>query len=316
MSAGAPKVLALAGGVGGAKLALGLSRVLGARLTVVGNTGDDETFYGLHVSPDLDTLMYTLAGVADPQRGWGLEDESFACLEMLGRYDEERWFNLGDRDMATHILRTRELQSGSTLSETTGFLAGKLGVPCGLFPMSDEAVRTEVDTVEGRLAFQDYFVKKRCEPRALNVEYAGAGDARMSPGFSQAVAGADALVYCPSNPVLSLGPILAVGGAREALRFFPGPRVAVSPIVGAEALRGPAAKLMKELGEEVSVVGVARRMEGLCDILVIDTVDRRLAEDVEAEGLEPLVTSTVMETIEDKERLAGEICDLVGERLK
>ena len=138
----------------------------------------------------------------------------------------------------------------------------------------------------------------------------------MSPGFSQAVAGADALVYCPSNPVLSLGPILAVGGAREALRFFPGPRVAVSPIVGAEALRGPAAKLMKELGEEVSVVGVARRMEGLCDVLVIDTVDRRLAEDVEAEGLEPLVTSTVMETIEDKERLAGEICDLVGERLK
>ena len=306
------RVVALAGGVGGAKLALGLLRALPvADLSVVGNTGDDETFFGLHVSPDLDTLMYTLAGLADPERGWGLAEESFRALDMLGHYGESTWFNLGDRDLATHIMRTQLLRDGWSLTRTTEHLARRLGVECTLAPMSDDPVRTVVETDEGVLPFQTYFVGRKCEPRTIAVRFEGADEARMSPVFAEALERAEAVIFCPSNPILSIGPILAVPGVAEAIRGFNGARVAVSPIVGSQALRGPAAKMMQELGEDVSPVGIAKRLAGLCDLLVIDNLDAELADDVRNTGMEAFVTNTVMETDGDKQRLAEEICDSI-----
>ena len=310
------RVVALAGGVGGAKLAWGLSQVLQpSRLTVVANTGDDEVFYGLHVSPDLDTLMYTLAGLADPDRGWGLAGDTFQALDMLGRYGEATWFNLGDRDLATHVLRTQMLNEGKSLSEVTERLARGLGVQCRLIPMADEPVRTVIHTDEGDLPMQTYFVGRGCEPKATGVTYRGADRASMPTGFSHAIRNADALVYCPSNPMLSLDPILAVPGVKEAVRQFQGPRVAVSPIVGGQALRGPAAKLLAELGEEVSPVGIARRMVGLCDVLVIDRADERLAASVSETGVKAVVRDTIMHTPEDKVGLARETCAIIQEML-
>ena len=310
------RVLALAGGVGGAKLAWGLGQALPPdALTIVANTGDDDTFHGLHVSPDLDTLMYTLAGLSDPDRGWGLAGETFHTLDMLRHYGQPAWFSLGDRDFATHILRTQLLNQGKTLSEATTILAQKLGVACALAPMSDAPVRTTVHTDDGVLAMQVYFVQRRCEPAARRVSYCGAARARMSPAFAHGLATADAVVYCPSNPILSIDPIVAMGDAAEALRAFRGPRIAVSPIVGGEALRGPAAKMMAELGEEASCVGVARRLAGLCDVLVIDTADACRAADVDATGLEPIVRDTIMHTPAEKTRLAEMVCSIARERL-
>lgn len=312
-----PHILLLAGGVGGAKLALGLARLLPpAGLTIVGNTGDDETFHGLHVSPDLDTLMYTLVGLADPERGWGLAGETFQALAMLARYGAPTWFQLGDGDLATHLERTRLLREGSTLTEVTRHLASRLGVQHLIVPMSDEPVRTVVETDEGTLAFQDYFVRRQCEPRVLAVRFEAAQPPRPSPAFEQALDTADAIVFAPSNPLVSLGPILALEGVRERLAAFRGTRVAVSPLVGGEALRGPAAKMLRELGEEATCVGVARRLAGLCDVLVIDRVDAGLAEAVRAAGPEPAVRDTIMATDADKQRLAREVLAIVAERLK
>ena len=309
-------VLALAGGVGGAKLALGLARVLAPQqLTVVANTGDDESFHGLHVSPDLDTLMYTLAGLANPTTGWGLAGESFNALDMLRRYGADTWFNLGDRDLATHIERTRLLRQGWSLSETTRHLCDKLGIQPTLTPMSDQPVRTIVETDQGDLAFQDYFVKLQCEPPVKGIRFEGAREARMSPEFEQALSTAGAVVFCPSNPVVSIGPVLAVPGVREHLTAFQGPRVAVSPLVGDQAFRGPAAKMLRELGEDVSCVGVARRLLGVCDVLVIDSQDAHRAGDMQATGLDAVVLDTIMETDADKERLAREVLQIVQERL-
>ena len=301
-------VLALAGGVGGAKLALGLSRVLPREsLTVVVNTGDDETFHGLHVSPDLDTVMYTLAGLSNPEMGWGLAGESFRTLEALGRYGAPIWFGLGDVDLATHIRRTELLAQGWTLSRVTQELCTRLGVLHAVVPMSDDPVRTRAVTVEGELAFQEYFVHRLCEPVISAVRFQSAESAAISPGFQRALESADCIVFCPSNPLVSIGPILAVPGVRDAIASFSGPRIAVSPIVGGAALRGPAAKMMSELGEDVSCVGVARRLQGLCDTLVIDKVDEPLVPAIEAMGMAAAVTGTVMETDDDKTRLAREV---------
>ncbi|MSQ22546.1 MAG: 2-phospho-L-lactate transferase [Dehalococcoidia bacterium] len=305
-------VLALAGGVGGAKLALGLSHVLPPRqLVIVANTGDDDVFHGLHVSPDLDTLMYTLAGLANPATGWGVVGDTFGVLDMLKRYGADSWFGLGDRDLATHIERTRLLREGRTLSEVTRYLCGKLGVKTALAPMSDDPVRTMVETDQGTLAFQDYFVKHRCEPSLRNVRFAGASKAQASPAFQNALNTAGAVVYCPSNPVVSIGPILALPGVMEHLKEFRGPMVAISPIVGDHALRGPAAKMLLELGEEVSCVGVARRLAGICDVLVVDRQDAHRVADVRAAGMDVEVMDTIMETDADKERLARELLQLV-----
>ena len=307
-------VLALAGGVGGAKLALGLSRAIAPEeLTIVVNTGDDEEFFGLHVSPDLDTVMYTLAGLANPQTGWGLAGDTFQTLERLKAYGTQTWFNLGDRDMATHIRRTELLRQGYTLSQVTESLHTALGVKHPVVPMSDDRIRTIVATDEGELAFQEYFVKRRSEPVVKGLCFDGAECARPAPAFIDALDAAETLVICPSNPFLSVAPILAVLGVRERIEGLTGLRVAVSPIVGGQALRGPAAKLLKELGHDVSCVGVARQYQGICDVFVIDDADKDYVEDIEKLGMRAYVTNTIMNTDDEKGRLARGICELSGE---
>ena len=303
----------MAGGVGGAKLCLGLARTLApSDLQIIVNTGDDEDFYGLRVSPDLDTVTYTLAGIANPETGWGIKGETFAALGALRRLGLDAWFGLGDQDFATHILRTRMLHEGATLSEVADRVRRALGVEHPIAPMSDDRVRTMIIADGGELAFQTYFVKMRCEPVACGLRFDGAESARMSPAFRAALDEAGAIVICPSNPYLSVAPMLAVPGVRAAIERFAGPRIAVSPIVGGEAIRGPAAKLLAELGEDASCVGVARRYAGLCDIFVIDEVDAHLADGVRTLGMEPLVARTVMRSDADKIRLAREVLDAVG----
>ena len=310
----AQQVIALAGGVGGSKLALGLARLLPpGQLTIIVNTADDEVFYGLHVSPDLDTVMYTLAGIVNPQTGWGIADDTFNVLAMLERYGAPAWFRLGDRDIATHIRRTQLLGQGRPLSEVTRELCSSLGIAHEVVPMTDDTVRTVLSTDKGDLPFQVYFVQQGCQPRVRGLRFEGAERARPSPRFEAALGEAAAVVFCPSNPFLSIDPILALPGVRERLASFRGQRVAVSPIVGGEAVRGPAAKMMTELGEEASCVGVARRYQALCDVLVIDEVDRDRADEVRALGLKVEVTGTVMATEDDKVTLARKVLSLIGD---
>jgi LPPG:FO 2-phospho-L-lactate transferase len=307
------KVLALAGGTGGAKLALGLARSLAPdRLAIVVNTGDDECFYGLHVSPDLDTVMYTLAGLANPETGWGLAGETFNALGMLGKYGADTWFNLGDRDLATHIRRTELLRQGAALSQVTAELCQRLGVAHQVLPMSDDPVRTVISTEAGELPMQQYFVQRRSEPRVQSIHYEGADSARPSPAFLSALSQSDLVVFCPSNPFLSVGPILALPGVKERLKETGQERlcVAVSPIVGGAAVRGPAGKIMAELGHEVSCVGVAREYQGFCDLFVIDEQDVHLAQEIEKLGMKPVVTSIIMESEADKIALARHILSL------
>jgi LPPG:FO 2-phospho-L-lactate transferase len=309
----AEKVLALAGGTGGAKLALGLARVLPPeKLVIVVNTGDDECFHGLHVSPDLDTIMYTLAGLVNLETGWGIAGDTFNALEMLRRYGADTWFNLGDRDLATHVRRTQLLRQGATLSEVTGELCRYLGVKHQVMPMSDDPVRTVLSTDAGELPMQRYFVQYRSGPKINRILYKGAVSAHPAPGSAAALEQADIVVFCPSNPFLSVGPILAVPGVRKRLEQF-GPsrlRVAVSPIVGGAAVRGPAAKIMAELGHEVSCVGVARQYRGLCDVFLIDHQDAYLAPAIEELGMRPVVAPIIMQTEADKIALAELILGL------
>ena len=311
--AAATPVLALAGGVGGAKLALGLSGILSPQeLTIVVNTGDDEEIHGLHVSPDLDTVMYTLAGLSNVEMGWGLAGDQFNALAMLRRYGAPTWFNLGDMDLATHLQRTQLLRQGWTLSQVTAELCQRLGVGHRVVPMSDQRVATVVETDEGDLPFQVYFVQRQCEPVARGVRFQGADVAEPSPGFAAALESAQAVVFCPSNPFLSIAPILALPGVRQRLAGFAGPRVAVSPIVGGRAVRGPAAKMLGELGHDVSSVGVAAWYRGLCDIFLVDDEDRCHVDAIEALGLRAEVADTVMVTDEDKVALARHMLELLG----
>lgn len=303
--------LALAGGVGGAKLVLGLARILPPeQLVIVVNTGDDDEFHGLHVSPDLDTITYTLSGLYNPEMGWGIAGDSFETLAMLRRLGSETWFNLGDRDFAMHIRRTEMLRQGMTLSEVTAQLTAQLGIKHKIVPMSDESVRTVLETDAGALSMQEYFVQRRAEPIVRAINYAGAQQARPSPGFAAALATADTIVFCPSNPYLSVAPILSVPGVRDAITTHSGCRVAVSPIVGGDAVRGPAGKIMAELGAEVSVVGIAREYAGLCDVLVVDKQDAGRWEEVLSEGMEAAATDTIMNTDDDKIRLAQVVLEL------
>ena len=306
------EVLALAGGVGGAKLALGLARILPPdKLAIVVNTGDDESFYGLHVSPDLDTVMYTLAGLSNTDTGWGLAGDTFQALDMLGRYGIDTWFNLGDRDLATHIHRTELLRQGATLSEVTAELCTRVGIEHRVAPMSDQPVRTFLTTQSGDLAMQDYFVRQRSEPQVTGVKYVGSEAASPSPVLRSAMEQANLLVLCPSNPYLSVGPILAIPGVREGLESFGGFRVAVSPIVGGSALRGPAAKMMGELGDDASCAGVARQYMGITDAFLIDHQDSGLAPEIKGMGIKAVPASIIMETEADKVALAEIIMDLV-----
>ena len=305
------KVLALAGGVGGAKLALGLRDILDEEsLAIVVNTGDDEEFFGLHVSPDLDTVMYTLGGSANPDTGWVISGETFRSLNRLRQYGVDTWFNLGDLDMATHIRRTQLLGQGNTLSEVTNSLCSSLGIAHSIFPMTDDTLKTIVITEFSEMSFQEYFVKNRCDPRVISLRFDSPSECSPSPGFVTALNESDLLVFCPSNPFLSVDPILAVTGVRKKIENFRGARIAVSPIVGGEAIKGPAGKILRELGHEVSCVGVAKRYIDLCDAFIIDNVDADLASTIEKLGMRVVVTNTIMNNDQEKRTLAREILSL------
>lgn len=306
-------ILALAGGVGGAKLAWGLAQVLPPEeLLVVVNTGDDEEFHGLHVSPDLDTVMYTLAGVVNPATGWGVADDTFTVLESLRKYGVPSWFSLGDKDLATHLRRTELMKHGASLSQATAELCRALGVAHRIAPMTDDGVRTSLLTDRGVLKFQEYFVQHRCEPRVLDITYEGADWASPSPAFGEGLECARAVVFCPSNPFLSLQPMLELRGVQKKLEGFSGPKIAVSPIIGGEAIKGPAAKLFRELGQEPSALAVAQRIKRICTTFVLDRVDALLTQEVEQLGMRAVVTNTVMTRPEDKVQLAKLVCDLAG----
>lgn len=305
------KVTALAGGVGGAKLLVGLQRVVpGPDLTAVVNTGDDAVVYGLHVSPDVDIVTYWLAGVADLGRGWGLAGDTFTVVESLRALGGDGWFSLGDRDLATCLYRTLRLSEGATLSRVAAEVAARLGVGAAVLPMSDDPVRTTIETSDGRsLGFQDYFVRERTAPEVAGVTLAGLEEAVPAPGVLAAIESADRVVLCPSNPVVSIGPILALSGVRAALAEHPCV-VAVSPIVGGKAVKGPADRMLASLGEQASALGVARRYRDVCDIFVLDQMDAGLAASIDALGPRAVTLDTLMGDHSSSERLAKELIDL------
>jgi LPPG:FO 2-phospho-L-lactate transferase len=310
-------VVALAGGVGGAKLAHGLYAALPPDgLSVAVNTGDDFDLWGLRICPDADTVLYTLAGIANETTGWGITGETWGALEMLGRYGEDTWFRVGDQDLATHVLRTERLRAGWSLTRVMASLAGGLGVRAALLPMCDEPAPTMVRTPEGELAFQDYFVKRQHRDTVLGVRFAGIERTRVTDPVRAAIPAARAIIFCPSNPLVSIGPILAVPGMRELLWAALAPRVAVSPIVGGRALKGPADRMLADLGMESSAYGVAALYRDLLTGFVLDTADADEAPRIEALGMRTLVTDTVMRSVADRERLAREVlafaADLAG----
>lgn len=319
MNRGDATVLALSGGVGGAKLALGLADSLPpGRLHVVVNTGDDFSHLGLHISPDIDTLLYTLSGTANAAQGWGLEGESWNVMEALRRLGGESWFRLGDRDLATHLWRTGLLAQDKNLLEVTDLLRRQFGIASHIHPMCDEAVRTTVHCDGYDLPFQHYFVKEQCAPAVTGFSFAGIADARPNDTVMAMLQGTTvaAIVVCPSNPFVSIDPILRLPGMWTALRDNPAPLVLVSPIVAGIAIKGPAAKMMAELGVPVTALGVAqhycRHYPGLLDYFVIDESDATLAADIAALGVKVAVTRTVMKSREDKQHLARFTLDLAG----
>ena len=300
-------VVALSGGIGGAKLVLGLSRVVrAADLVVVANTGDDFEHLGLAISPDLDTVMYVLAGLDDPQRGWGRRDETWSFMAALAALGGETWFQLGDGDLATHVERTRRRAAGETLSDVTAHFCRGLGIAARVVPMSDDKVRTRLRTSEGWLDFQDYFVHRRCAPAVMELAYEGAATARAQPDALAALRDPRlrAVVICPSNPFISIEPILAIPGMREAIANCDAPVVAVSPIIGGHAIKGPTAKMMAELGLAVNATSVARRYGDLLDGYVVDRAD---GAEASALGIPVTMAHTLMTTIDDRERLARRV---------
>jgi len=306
---GGPVVL-LAGGVGGAKLAHGLQAHLGTRLVVVVNTADDVERHGLLVSPDHDTVMYTLAGIDNREWGWGIAGETFHVAEMLDRYGAETWFRLGDRDLATHIVRTERLRRGDRPTEIARDLQHALGVRAVILPMSDQPVRTEVLTDDGWLEFQDYFVRRHQEPEVRDIRFAGIEDATSTPEVDAALEAAEAIVIAPSNPFVSVRPILSVAGIEAGLqtaRSRGAPVVAVSGIVGGVALKGPADRMLVSLGHEASALGVARQYTGIADVFVLDSLDQALEAPIQELGLRTVVTDTIMAGDAGRARLAAEV---------
>jgi len=307
------RLVALAGGTGAAKLLRGLDALVepGA-LTIIGNTGDDAPVWGLHVSPDLDTVSYTLGGFIDESRGWGLRDDTFRTLGEMVRFGEPTWFNLGDRDLATHLHRTRLLREGRTLTEITTRIARDLGVRHAVLPMSDQPVSTRILGPDGWLTFQEYFVREKTQVEVRQVDYAGAAEARPAPGVLPAIAAADAVIVCPSNPVTSIGPILAVPGILQALEATPARVLAVSPIVGGAAVSGPAGRLMAARGLEVSALGVAAAYAPWLDMLMIDTMDAGLAARLEAGGVCPVVAETIVRGRDEEVALARRVLEALA----
>ena len=307
------RLTALAGGVGAAKLLCGLVQVMPPEeLTVVVNTGDDFRWMGLYICPDLDTVIYTLAGLDNPATGWGVRDDTFHCLEHLRRLGCETWFQLGDRDLATHVYRTHLLQNGSRLCDAVALLCLRNGIASRVLPMTDSPVPTIVDTGEGAMAFQDYFVRRRCSPQVRGFCFQGIEAASPAPGVLEAIQEADAIVLCPSNPYISIGPILAVPGIRTALRATHATVLAVTPLVAGESLKGPAAAMMRQLGSEVSAWSVARQYQDFLDIFVLDRRDAHLSGRIEALGPEVRTADTVMNDLPAKVALAGSVLEMLA----
>lgn len=311
-----PKYLVLTGGVGGAKLCEGFAKVLDPdQVLFAVNTGDDFEHFGLHISPDLDSLSYALSGLASVRRGWGRDDETWNCLETLAELGADTWFQLGDRDLALHLKRRSELASGKTLSQATQSITHSLGIAHRVVPMSDDPVSTLVETSEGCLAFQDYFVRRRCEPKVKALVYQGADDARPQEDIVSLLEQTDlrGIIICPSNPMLSIEPLLAVGDLRTRLRAVVAPVVAVSPIIAGAAVKGPTAKIFSDLGEVVSALVVAQRYGDLLDGFVLDHADRVLLDEVVELGFKATAAVTLMRNAEDKERLARQVLKFVDE---
>ena len=301
------KITALAGGVGGAKLAHGLSLVLPPEdLTIIVNTGDDFEHLGLFISPDLDTVCYTLGGLANPETGWGRMNESWNAFANIERLGGPAWFRLGDSDLATHLERTRRLKEGKSLSQITREFCGAWGIKPAVLPMTDSPVRTMVDTEQGELAFQEYFVHRRCEPRVKGFRFDGVKAAEPAPGVKEALDSTDVVILCPSNPWVSIDPILRV------IKQLEKPVIAISPIIGGEAVKGPAAKMYQELGIEPSALAVAKHYRTILKGFVLDNIDKKYAEQVEAMRIKARVTDTLMKNAEDRARLAQDVLHFAG----
>ena len=320
------RIVALAGGVGGAKFADGLARVPSVppvpshpsiaehQLTVVVNVGDDFEHLGLRICPDLDTVVYTLAGIANPETGWGTAGETWRAMDMLGRYGGEAWFRLGDRDLGMHLFRTAALKRGKRLTEIVAEACTRLGVTARVLPATDSPVPTIVETDQGALEFQEYFVHRRCEPVVKRLRFDGIESARPTDEALAAIEAADLIVVCPSNPFLSIDPILVIGDLRERLRRKP--VVGVSPIIGGQAVKGPAAKMLRELGYESSALSVAKHYADFLDMFVVDEVDGDQRLEIERLGVRVLTTDTLMKSVDDRARLAREVLDFAAERMQ
>ncbi len=304
------KIVALAGGVGGAKLAHGLAQILPPEdLTVIVNTGDDFEHYGLYICPDLDTVCYTLAGLANPETGWGRGNETWNVIQNASKLGGPGWFNLGDQDLGTHLERTRRLKAGQTLTQITNDFCKAWGVEHTILPMSDQPVRTIVETEEGDLAFQEYFVHRRCEPRVRGFRFEGGDAAEPVPGAHEAIQNADAVIICPSNPWVSIDPILQV------IKHIDKPVMAVSPIIGGQTVKGPAAKMFLELGIEPSALAVADHYCDLVTGFVLDTLDKQLQGDIRSLNMRTLVTNTLMKSLDNRKQLASDVLDFTGNNL-
>jgi LPPG:FO 2-phospho-L-lactate transferase len=303
-------IAALAGGVGAARFLTGLTQIVREEdLTVIANTGDDIELFGLHISPDIDIVTYTLAGIVDEEKGWGIRGDTFQCLDLLKKHGLDTWFSLGDRDLATHIYRTNRLKQGFTLTQITTEVCQSLGLKVKILPMSNDKFETRVTTTDGSIHFEEYFVKRQCKDEVLGVEFVGAATAKPSPGVLDAILDAELVVVCPSNPVVSIGTILAVEGVRDALKRTKARVVGVSPIVAGLPIKGPAHKMLRGLGLEVSAFGVAQLYADFLDTFVIDDKDAAAKGRIEQLGINVKVTNTVMKSSDEKAALAKTVLE-------
>jgi LPPG:FO 2-phospho-L-lactate transferase len=306
-------IVVLTGGTGGAKFVDGLRQIVPQKqLTIVVNTGDDLRWWGLSISPDIDSIVYVLSGLLSKERGWGVQTDTFFCLQAMAQYGEQAWFKIGDRDLATHLLRSKLLADGKTLSAATDEIAARLGIAARIFPMSNDQVETRIQTAFGELDFEEYFVKRRYQDEVLSVRFDGAERAEPAPGVIEAILSADAVILAPSNPVTSIGPILSVPKIRQALRETPAEVIAVSPIIGEAAVSGPAANLMAATGLPVSIAGVAQAYQDFLDVLVADAADSEIAKDLEHPRLRVHCTNIMMGTTQEKLNLAREVLSQVA----
>jgi LPPG:FO 2-phospho-L-lactate transferase len=298
-------ITCLAGGVGAAKLISGLSKILKPEeLTIIVNTGDDMEMHGLHISADIDIIMYTLAGLVDENKGWGIQGDTFYCLDALKKFSDETWFNLGDKDLATHLFRTSLLRKGLKLSEVTSVIGRALGLQVSVLPMTDDKFETRVETEAGTFHFEEYLVKREAKDKVLGVEFQGTKEAKPAPGVIESLSNTDLILVCPSNPIVSIGTILSIEGVRETLRKTKARKIAISPIVGGAPIKGPADKLLRGLGFEVSAFSVAKLYADFLDCFILDEVDFKEQKRIEELGLKVKTTNTIMKSMEDKIRLA------------